>query len=108
MQTILVTGGAGFIGCNFVRYMLDKYPDYTLVVYDKLTYAGRLENLQDVQAMHGSRLRFVQGDICDTAAVEGAIDAHGIDTIVNFAAETHVDRSILNPAAFIQTDAYGH
>ncbi|MCB0136262.1 MAG: GDP-mannose 4,6-dehydratase, partial [Caldilineaceae bacterium] len=107
MQNILVTGGAGFIGCNFVRYMLDKYPDYTIVVYDKLTYAGRLENLQDVQAQHGSRLRFVQGDICDAAAVDDAIGAHDIDAIVNFAAETHVDRSIMSPDAFIQTDVYG-
>ena len=102
MQNLLITGGAGFIGCNFVRYMLDKYPTYNVVVYDKLTYAGRLENLQDIQAQHGSRLRFVRGDICDASAVDGAVRAYKIDAIVNFAAETHVDRSIMNPDAFQQ------
>ncbi|MCS6827156.1 MAG: dTDP-glucose 4,6-dehydratase [Caldilinea sp.] len=107
MQNLLVTGGAGFIGCNFVRYVLDKYPDYTVVVYDKLTYAGRLENLQDIQAKHRNRMRFVRGDICDAAAVEAAVRAYNIDTIVNFAAESHVDRSILDPDAFIRTDVYG-
>jgi dTDP-glucose 4,6-dehydratase len=107
MNHLLVTGGAGFIGCNFVRYLLDKYPDYQVTVYDKLTYAGRLENLQDVRAKHGDRLTFVQGDICDAAAVETALAEHGIDTIVNFAAETHVDRSIMDPDAFIRTDVYG-
>ena len=107
MQNLLVTGGAGFIGCNFVRYILDAYPRYNVVVYDKLTYAGRLENLQDIQVKHGSRLRFVHGDICDASAVDGAVRAYKIDTIVNFAAETHVDRSIMNPDAFIQTDVYG-
>jgi dTDP-glucose 4,6-dehydratase len=107
MQKLFVTGGAGFIGCNFVRYMLDRYPECSVVVYDKLTYAGRMENLLDVQARHGSRLHFVRGDICDAAAVDGALREYGVDTIVNFAAETHVDRSILNPDAFIQTDVYG-
>jgi dTDP-glucose 4,6-dehydratase len=107
MQTLLVTGGAGFIGCNFVRLLLQKYPDYRVVVYDKLTYAGRLENLQDVADQFGDRYAFVQGDICDAVRVEEAVRMHGVDTIVNFAAETHVDRSILNPDAFIQTDVYG-
>ena len=107
MQTLLVTGGAGFIGCNFVRYMLDTHPGVKIVVYDKLTYAGRLENLQDVQANYARRFEFVRGDICDAAAVEAAIAKYGVDTIVNFAAETHVDRSIMDPDAFIQTDVYG-
>lgn len=107
MQNLLVTGGAGFIGCNFVRYMLDKHPDYTIVVYDKLTYAGRLENLQDIQAKHGNRMYFVRGDICDASAVEGVIHTYQIDTIINFAAESHVDRSIMDPDAFIRTDVYG-
>ena len=107
MQNLLVTGGAGFIGSNFVRYMLDAHPDYRIVVYDKLTYAGRLENLQDIQAKHPQRLQFVRGDICDGAAVDAAITTHTVDTIVNFAAETHVDRSIMDPDAFIQTDVYG-
>ncbi len=107
MNTLLVTGGAGFIGCNFVRYMLDTHPDVKVVAYDKLTYAGRLENLQDIQVHHAKRFEFVRGDICDTAAVEAAIAKYGVDTIVNFAAETHVDRSIMDPDAFIQTDVYG-
>ncbi len=107
MQKILVSGGAGFIGCNFVRLLLEKYRDYQVVVYDKLTYAGRLENVQDVADRYADRYAFVQGDICDAAAVEAAIRQYDIDTIVNFAAETHVDRSILDPTAFIQTDVYG-
>jgi dTDP-glucose 4,6-dehydratase len=107
IQTMLVTGGAGFIGCNFVRYMLDTHSDVKIVVYDKLTYAGRLENLQDFQANHAKRFEFVRGDICNAAAVEAAITKYGVDTIVNFAAETHVDRSIMDPDAFIQTDVYG-
>lgn len=107
MKNILVTGGAGFIGCNFVRLMLDKYPDYHITVFDKLTYAGRLENLQDVAQAHPDRYTFFRGDICDADDVAQALQAHEIDTIVNFAAESHVDRSILNPDAFIQTDVYG-
>lgn len=107
MQNILVTGGAGFIGCNFVRHLLQKHPDYRVVVYDKLTYAGRLENLHEVAEAYPARYQFVQGDICDASRVEEAVKMHAIDTIVNFAAETHVDRSILNPDAFIQTDVYG-
>ncbi|NJN82501.1 MAG: dTDP-glucose 4,6-dehydratase [Caldilineaceae bacterium] len=107
MKNLLITGGAGFIGCNYVRYILAHHPDYSVTVYDKLTYAGRLENLHAVAADYPDRYRFVQGDICDVAAVDDAIKAHEIDTIVNFAAETHVDRSILNPDAFVQTDVYG-
>lgn len=103
----LVTGGAGFIGSNFTRYMLEKYPDYTVLVYDKLTYAGNLDNLKDVAARFGDRYAFVQGDICDAATVREAIRAYDVDTIVNFAAESHVDRSIMNPDAFIKTDVYG-
>ena len=107
MQRILITGGAGFIGSNFVRMVLAKYPDVAITVYDKLTYAGRVENLQDVAASYADRYHFVQGDICDAAAVERVIAERQIDAIVNFAAETHVDRSILDPDAFIQTDVYG-
>lgn len=105
MQHLLVTGGAGFIGSNFVHYMLEAHPDYRIVVYDKLTYAGRKENLDLVAG--NPHFDFVQGDICDAAKVEETLKAHQIDTIVNFAAETHVDRSILDPDAFIQTDVYG-
>ena len=107
MKNILVTGGAGFIGCNFVRHMLRTHPGYNIIVYDKLTYAGRMENLEDVVAQFPDRYAFVQGDICDADAVAGALRAHDVDTIVNFAAESHVDRSIMNPDAFIQTDVYG-
>ncbi len=105
MQNILVTGGAGFIGSNFVHYALEKYPDWRIVVFDKLNYRGNLDNLKDV-AKH-PRYAFVQGDICDAAAVSAAIEQHNIDTVVNFAAETHVDRSIMDPDAFIRTDVYG-
>ncbi len=107
MQNILVTGGAGFIGCNFVRHLLHTYPHYRVVVYDKLTYAGRLENLQDVAEAFPDRYAFVRGDICDKERVEETIRRYDIDTIVNFAAESHVDRSILDPDAFIRTDVYG-
>lgn len=105
MQNLLITGGAGFIGSNFVRYLLKKYPAYRAIVYDKLTYAGNLDNLRDVEK--NPRYTFVRGDICDAAAVERAVTQHKIDTIVNFAAETHVDRSIMNADAFIMTDVYG-
>jgi dTDP-glucose 4,6-dehydratase len=104
MKNLLVTGGAGFIGSNFVRYMLHKYPEYRLVVFDKLTYAGNLDNLRDLD---DARYQFVRGDICDPHAVEGAIRQYGIDTIVNFAAETHVDRSISDGAEFLRTNVYG-
>jgi dTDP-glucose 4,6-dehydratase len=105
MQNILVAGGAGFIGSNFVRYMLAKYPTYQLVVYDKLTYAGNLTSLLDVH--DDPRYRFVRGDIADKHSLADAIRANRIDTIVNFAAESHVDRSILEPDAFIHTDVVG-
>jgi dTDP-glucose 4,6-dehydratase len=88
MRNLMVTGGAGFIGSNFVRYMLDKYPDYRILVYDKLTYAGNLDNLLDVD--DDPRYSFVKGDICDADAVAQAIKTHQIDTIVNFAAESVV------------------
>ncbi len=107
MQNILVTGGAGFIGCNFVRHILQHDSAANVIVYDKLTYAGRLENLAGVSERFGPRYNFVRGDICDTASVERTIAEFNIDTIVNFAAETHVDRSILDPDAFVQTDVLG-
>lgn len=100
---LLVTGGAGFIGSNFIRYMFKKYPDYHIVNLDKLTYAGNLDNLKDVEGH--PNYTFIKGDICDVKVVSGAVE--GVDAIVNFAAETHVDRSILEPGSFIQTDVYG-
>jgi dTDP-glucose 4,6-dehydratase len=105
VKNLLVTGGAGFIGSNFVQYMLSSHDEYKIVVFDKLTYAGNLDNLIPVQ--DNPRYRFVLGDICDRQTVETAVTSHNIDTIVNFAAETHVDRSIMDPDAFIQTSVYG-
>jgi dTDP-glucose 4,6-dehydratase len=107
VRNLIITGGAGFIGSNFVRYILETYPDYHVVVYDKLTYAGRLENLQDVAERFADRYGFVRGDICDAALVRETVSTYDVDTIVNFAAETHVDRSIMDPDAFIKTDVYG-
>src|SRR5690554_523671 len=105
MKNLLVTGGAGFIGSNFVRYMLNRHADINVVVYDKLTYAGNLDNLLPVS--EDSRYKFVRGDIADRSAVAAALASNDIDTVVNFAAESHVDRSILNPDAFIQTNSLG-
>ena len=105
MQNIMVTGGAGFIGSNFVRYMLNRYSGYRILVYDKLTYAGNLDNLLDVQS--DPHYAFVRGDICDAGAVENALQEHAIDTIVNFAAATHVDRSLMEPDEFLKTDVTG-
>jgi dTDP-glucose 4,6-dehydratase len=100
---ILVTGGAGFIGSNFVRYLLERYPSYAIVNLDKLTYAGNRDNLREV-ARH-RRHRFVKGDICNRPLVLRL--AARVDAIVNFAAETHVDRSIREPAPFLETDVIG-
>ncbi|MDP9315953.1 MAG: dTDP-glucose 4,6-dehydratase [Chloroflexota bacterium] len=105
MKHLLVTGAAGFIGANFVHHMLQTYPDYHLVAFDKLTYAGNRNNLKAVE--NDPRFAFVQGDICDAKAVRDAIVQYNIDTIVNFAAETHVDRSILDPDAFVRTNVHG-
>lgn len=105
MKNILITGGAGFIGSNFVHLLLQKYPDYQVVVYDKLTYAGNLANLADVAG--DARYHFVKGDICEAEAVRSTMRQFQIDAIVNFAAETHVDRSIMAADAFILTDVYG-
>jgi dTDP-glucose 4,6-dehydratase len=105
MQNLLVTGGAGFIGSNFVRYLLQMYPSYVVVNLDKLTYAGNLENLEDVA--RNPRYRFVKGDICDREFVESTVKQNKIDAIINFAAESHVDRSILGTSPFIQTNFVG-
>jgi dTDP-glucose 4,6-dehydratase len=103
---LLVSGGAGFIGSDFVRRMLSKHADWAIVCFDKLTYAGNLDNLRDVA--EDPRHTFVRGDICDRSAVEDAISsAGGVDAIVNFAAETHVDRSITAPEDFLVTDVLG-
>ncbi|OGW62887.1 MAG: dTDP-glucose 4,6-dehydratase [Nitrospirae bacterium RIFCSPHIGHO2_01_FULL_66_17] len=102
-MNLLVTGGAGFIGSHFIRSILAKYPDDQVTNLDKLTYAGNLANLRDVES--DPRYAFIRGDICDPETVDRA--AKDVDAIVNFAAETHVDRSIQDPGAFIQTDIGG-
>lgn len=102
---ILVTGGAGFIGSNFIRYMMKKYLDLKITNLDKLTYAGNLENLKDVES--NKNYEFIKGDICDQGLVGEIVKKHNFDAIINFAAETHVDRSIMEPGDFIQTDIYG-
>jgi dTDP-glucose 4,6-dehydratase len=107
VRNLMVTGGAGFIGSNFVRYMLEEYPDYHVVVYDKLTYAGNLDSLKDVAERFTDRYAFVRGDICDAVTVRETIHTYDVDTVINFAAESHVDRSIMDPDAFIKTDVYG-
>ena len=98
---LLITGGAGFIGSNFVHHIAEKYPDYSIVILDKLTYAGRKENLDDIK----NRIDFIKGDITKRKDVENAMK--GCTGVINFAAETHVDRSVLDPGNFIMTDIYG-
>jgi dTDP-glucose 4,6-dehydratase len=100
---LLVTGGAGFIGSNFARYVIQRYPGDSVVVLDKLTYAGNPKNVADLRT--NPRFSFVQGDIADASLVESLVA--GVDAVVNFAAETHVDRSILDAGAFIETDVRG-
>lgn len=102
---LLVTGGAGFIGSNFVHYWLQKYPDSQVTVLDALTYAGNLQNLRNIQ--NNKAYSFVHGDILDAALVEKLLHDASIDTLVHFAAESHVDRSILGPDAFLKTNIEG-
>lgn len=105
MKKYLITGCAGFIGSNFVHYMLRKYRDILLINLDKLTYAGNLENLKDVEG--DDRHIFVQGDICDKELVKKLLDQYDPDYLINFAAESHVDRSIANPEIFVTTNVMG-
>lgn len=105
MKTYLVTGGAGFIGSNFVIYMLGKYDDVKIINVDKLTYAGNLENLKSVE--NNPNYKFVQADICDREAISKIFSENDIDYVVNFAAESHVDRSISNPEIFVKTNVEG-
>ena len=102
---ILVTGGAGFIGSNFIRFCLGKFSNYEIINFDKLTYAGNLKNLE--QFKNNKRYIFVKGDICDTDLVNKVLNDHSPEYIVNFAAESHVDRSILEPEEFINTNIFG-
>ena len=102
---LLVTGGAGFIGSNFIHYMIHKYPDYHIINYDKLTYAGNLENLVSIQ--ESKRYTFIKGDINNQELLEYVVNTNEVDVIVNFAAESHVDRSIKNSSEFIITNILG-
>ncbi|MFZ1728564.1 MAG: dTDP-glucose 4,6-dehydratase [Bacteroidota bacterium] len=102
-SSLLVTGGAGFIGSNFVRSFIEDHPDVRVAVLDSLTYAGNLENLADLEG----RFAFIKADICDADAVRKALADHAIDAVVHFAAESHVDRSILGPMIFTQTNVLG-
>ncbi len=106
MKNILVTGGAGFIGSNFVKQMLEKEKDFSILVnLDLLTYAGNLENLKEIE--NDKRYKFIKGDICDRRLVESIFDKYDIDSVVNFAAESHVDRSIEDPEIFLKTNILG-
>lgn len=106
-MNILVTGGAGFIGSNFIRYWLGKYPDDRVVNLDLLTYAGTLDNLRDVADNYPERYRFVRGDIGNVDLVEHVLQEYQVDAVVNFAAESHNSRAILDPAAFFRTNVLG-
>jgi dTDP-glucose 4,6-dehydratase len=105
MKNILITGGAGFIGSNFLHYMLKTHPEYSLINFDKLTYAGNLENLKSIET--NKNYRFVKGDICDKTKITSTLEEYHIDSVVHFAAESHVDRSIVGAAIFIETNVLG-
>ena len=105
MKTYLVTGGAGFIGANFVKYMLKKYDNIKIIILDKLTYAGNLGTIKE--EIKDKRVKFIKGDICNTELVENIFVENEIDYVVNFAAESHVDRSIENPRVFLETNILG-
>ena len=105
MKSILITGGAGFIGANFVPYFHDKYEDYFIINLDKLTYAGNLENLKEVEK--SERYKFIKGDICNRELIEFIFEEYNVESVIHFAAESHVDNSISGPEVFIQTNING-
>ena len=105
MKIYLVTGAAGFIGANFLKYILNKHKDIFVVVFDKLTYAGNLKNIEE--ELKDKRVEFVKGDICNNELVENIFSKYNIDYVVNFAAESHVDRSVENPKFFLETNILG-
>lgn len=104
-MTVIITGGAGFIGSNFIHYMIKKYPAYRIICLDKLTYAGNLRNLASV--MDNPMFRFIKGDICDRELSDRIFSEEKPDMVINFAAESHVDRSIENPQIFLETNILG-
>nr|WP_242848861.1 GDP-mannose 4,6-dehydratase [Syntrophomonas palmitatica] len=103
--SILITGGAGFIGSNFIPYLLEKYPCYAVVNIDKITYAGNLDNLREAE--NNNRYRFIKGDICNRELLKLLFNEYDIRGVIHFAAESHVDNSIIGPDVFIQTNVYG-
>jgi dTDP-glucose 4,6-dehydratase len=105
LKNILVTGGAGFIGSNYIHSLLKSYNNYKIINYDVLTYSGSLENLRDIES--DSRYKFVKGDICEIDSLNSIFREYKIDTVIHFAAETHVDRSIISPEKFVQTNIMG-
>jgi dTDP-glucose 4,6-dehydratase len=105
MKCIVVTGGCGFIGSNFIRYALDRYPELSIINVDKLTYAGNLENLADLEG--NPRYAFERGDICDREFIDSVFNSKPVDALINFAAESHVDRSILDSGPFVRTNING-
>ncbi len=105
MNNILITGGAGFIGSNFIPYFINKYPGYKIINLDKLTYAGDLKNLKEIE--NHPRYKFIKGDICDRGVVESIFKEYDIQGVIHFAAESHVDNSITNPEIFIRTNING-
>lgn len=105
MKNILITGGAGFIGSHLIRLMVNKYPDYRIINLDKLTYAGNLANLKDIEGK--PNYVFVKADICDFLAIQAVFEKYQVDGVIHLAAESHVDRSIKDPFSFAQTNVMG-